>query len=51
MDSIHTCSQLMRQWDTYYSVPIAQEHQKYLKFMARQPIRAFHVTSQTMQIW
>ena len=42
MDSIHTCSQLMRPCcymasidlrDAYYSVPIAKEHQKYLKFI------------------
>ena len=42
MDSIHTCSQLMRPHcymasidlrDAYYSVPIALEHQKYLKFI------------------
>ena len=40
--SIHICSQLMRPscymasidlWDGYYSVPVAKEHQKYLKFI------------------
>ena len=42
MDSIHTCSYLMRPRcymasidlrEAYYSVPIAKEHQKYLKFI------------------
>ena len=42
MESIHTCTQLMRQGcymasidlkDAYYLVPIHTEHQKYLKFM------------------
>ena len=42
MDSIHTCTQLMRPRcymasidlrDAYYSVPIAKEHQKYLKLI------------------
>lgn len=42
MDSIHTCSQLMRPGcymasidlrDAYYSVPIDKVHQKYLKFL------------------
>ena len=41
MDSIHSCTQLMRPRcymafidlrDAYYSVPVAKEHQTYLKF-------------------
>ena len=44
MESIHTCTQLMRPGrymtsidlqDAYYLIPIDTEHQKYLKFMWR----------------
>ena len=50
MDSIHTYSQLMRPRcymasidlrDAYYSVPIAKEHQKYLKFIWQRNLYQF----------
>ena len=55
MDSIHTCSQIMRPHcymasidlrDAYFSVPIDKEHQKYLKFFWRGTLYQFTCLAQ-----
>ena len=55
MESIHTCTQLMRPGcymasidlkDAYYSIPIYKEHQKYLKFLWRDNMYQFTCLAQ-----
>ena len=55
MESIHTCTQLMRPecyiasidlQDAYYLIPIDTEHQKYLKFMWREKLYQFTCLAQ-----
>ena len=55
MDSIHTCTQLMRPRcymasidlrDAYYSEPLTKEHQKYLKFIWQENLYQFTCLAQ-----